>query len=68
MLTSTKVLQPIKVLHDKRLAYLVGLEVSYKEMGYATRLNGRDNLLEIFPRGTEIPKTNEEVLIEKWIA
>lgn len=57
----------VKTIHDKRLAYLVGLEKSYKEMGYPTKLNGRDNILEVFKPGTEIPQTKEEILIEKWI-
>jgi len=59
--------RPLKVLHDKRLAYLVNLEISYKELGYVTKLNGRDNLLEIFPTGTIVEKTKEELIIEKWI-
>ena len=59
--------RPIKTLHDKRLAYLVSLETSYKELGYVTKLNGRDNLLEIYPAGTVVPKTEEEIIIEKWI-
>ena len=59
--------RPLKTLHDKRLAYLAALETSYKELGYVTKLNGRDNLLEIYPAGTEIPKTEEELIIEKWI-
>ena len=64
MLTLNK---PVKTLHDKRLAYLVGLEDFYKGIGYVTKLNGRDNILEIYPHGSEIPKTHEELIIEKWI-
>ena len=60
--------KPVKILHDKRLAYLVALEESYRDMGYTTKLNGRDNLLEIYQKGTAIPKTQEEVTIEKWIS
>lgn len=63
----TTQVRPLKTIHDKRLAFLVGLEVSYKEMGYVTKVNGRENLLEIYPAGTEIPKTEEEIIIEKWI-
>lgn len=59
--------RPLKTLHDKRLAYLVSLETSYKELGYVTKLNGRDNLLEVYPAGTIVPKTEEETIIEKWI-
>lgn len=59
--------KPLKTVHDKRLAYLAGLEGFYKEMGYVTKLNGRDNILEIYPTGTELPKTFEEVIIEKWL-
>jgi len=58
--------RPFKTIHDKRLAYLVSLEGIYKEDGYTTRLNGRDNLLEIYPRGSKIPKTHEEITLEKW--
>lgn len=58
--------QPVKTIHDKRLAYLVGLENSYKEMGYVTKINGRENLLEVYPAGTIVPKSQEEVIIEKW--
>lgn len=60
-------IRPLKTLHDKRLAYLVSLETSYKEMGYVTKLNGRDNLLEVYPAGTIVSKTEEEIIIEKWI-
>lgn len=59
--------RPLKTLHDRRLAYLVSLETSYKELGYVTKLNGRDNLLEIYAAGTVVPKTDEEIIIEKWI-
>lgn len=67
MLTLNKDAQPVKVLHDKRLAYLVGLEDFYKSLGYVTKVNGRDNLLEVYPAGTELPKTQEEIILEKWI-
>ena len=40
--------KPLKTLHDKRLAYLVALEESYKEDGFITRLDGRNNILEIY--------------------
>lgn len=59
--------RPLKTLHDRRLAYLVSLEKVYSDMGYSTRLNGRDNLLEVYPAGVEVPKTVEEAAIEKWI-
>lgn len=58
---------PLKTLHDRRLSYLVGLQNYYENEGYSTRLNGRDNLLEIYPKGAEVPKTPEEIIIEKWI-
>lgn len=67
MSVSSTIQSPLKTLHDKRLAYLVKLEISYKELGYVTKLNGRDNLLEIFPTGTILEKTREELVIEKWI-
>lgn len=59
--------RPLKTIHDKRLAYLVGLEDYYKSEGFSTRVDGRENLLEIYPAGYEIPKTDEQVIIEKWI-
>ena len=67
MSVSLQTQKPLKTIHDKRLAFLVGLEESYKEMGYTTKINGRENLLEIYPPGYVIPKTEEELTIEKWI-
>lgn len=67
MSTLNKTRWPIKTIHDKRLSYLVGLESFYKGEGYTTKLNGRDNILEVYQKGVEIPKTNEELLIEKWV-
>lgn len=65
---NTSTLQrPLKTIHDRRLAYLVSLEAIYKEDGYTTKLNGRENLLEIYPAGSVLPKTQEEIAIEKWI-
>ena len=58
--------KPLRVLHDKRLAYLVSLESGYKELGYVTKLNGRDNLLEVYTAGTVLPK--EELIFDKWIS
>lgn len=67
-MTTSEILQrPLKTIHDKRLAYLVGLEDYYKGEGFTTKINGRENLLEIYPVGYEIPKTKEEVTFEKWI-
>jgi len=60
-------LKPIKTIYDKRLAYLVGLQDFYKQEGYGTRLDGRNNILEVYPFGTSAPKTEEEKTIEKWI-
>lgn len=59
--------QPIKVIHDKRLSYLMNLETSYKEMGYTTKLDGFKNLLEVYPAGYVVPKTVEELVIDRWI-
>lgn len=59
--------QPLKVIRDRRLAYLVGLEKSYQEMGYTTKLDGRCNILEVFPAGYIIPKTEEQLTIEKYV-
>lgn len=58
---------PIKTIQDRRLAYLVGLESFYKEEGYSTKLDGRNNILEVYPKGYEVPKTKEEIIIEHWI-
>lgn len=64
---SSTIQRPLKTIHDRRLAYLVGLEDYYKGEGFVTRVNGRENLLEIYPAGYQIPKTQEEITIEKWI-
>lgn len=64
-LTTTQ--RPLKTIHDKRLAYLVGLEDYYRSEGFTTKIDGRNSLLEIYPAGYEIPKTTEEIIIEKWI-
>lgn len=47
--------QPIRQIHDKRLSYLVALDSSFKEMGYTTKLNGRDNILEVYSQGYILP-------------
>lgn len=65
---SISLAQPLKTIHDKRLAYLVGLQDFYKAEGYVTKLDGRNNLLEVYARGVELPKTQEEITLEKWIA
>lgn len=67
MSISNTVQRPLKTIHDKRLAYLVGLAEFYKGEGYQTKLNGRENLLEVWPAGVVIPKSEEEITIEKWI-
>lgn len=60
-------MRPIKTIRDNRFTYLDNLGDIYKNMGYSVKLSSRDNLLEIFEKGTEIPKTAEEVVIDKWI-
>lgn len=60
-------MEPIKTIKDNRVSYLLGLETSYKDLGYSTKLNARCNLLEVFPKGYTIPKSKEEMIIEKWI-
>lgn len=60
-------LEPIKVLRDRRLIYLTALENSYRELGYPTKLDARCNLLEVFPKGSIVPKSNDELAIENWI-
>ena len=57
----------IKVLRDTRPFYLAAIELSYQELGYPTKLDPRCNMLEIFPKGYTVPKSNEETIIEKWI-
>lgn len=59
--------QPFKTIHDRRLSYLIGLQSFYDDQGYTTKVNGRDNILEVYPKGCDIPKTKEEEIIEKWI-
>lgn len=59
--------RPLKTIRDKRLSYLVGLEDYYKSEGFVTKVNGRENLLEIYPAGYVVPKTQDELVIEKWI-
>lgn len=60
-------LAPTKTFRDRRLNYLASLEKSYQELGYSTKLNMVGNTLEIFPKGYVIPKSQEEMIIEKWI-
>lgn len=67
MNTSNTLQRPLKTIHDKRLAYLVSLETFYKDEGYTTKINGRENILEVYQKGYIIPKTQEELIIEKWI-
>lgn len=66
LISSTTTQRPLKIIHDKRLAYLDSLSLSYKELGYSTKINGYDNLLEVYPKGYVIPKTERELIIEKW--
>lgn len=67
MSNSNTMPRPFKVIHDRRLAYLVGLENFYKAEGYTTKLRSANSLLEVYPVGCELPKTQEEQIIEKWI-
>jgi hypothetical protein len=60
-------LQAIKIVRDRRYAYLMAVEQSYKELGYTTRLDGMRNILEVFDKGCIIPKTEQEIVIERWI-
>lgn len=60
-------IEPIKVLRDRRMTYLVAVENSYKELGYSTKLDVMRNILEVFPKGSTVPKSKEELIIEKWI-
>lgn len=61
------ILRPVKTIENKKLAYLVGLEDYYKSEGYTTKLDGRNSVLEVYPVGTVLPKTQEEIILEKWI-
>lgn len=67
MSLSSTLQRPLKTIHDKRLAYLVGLADYYKSEGFVTKIDGRESILEIYPAGYVIPKTQEELIIEKWI-
>lgn len=60
-------LNPIKVLRDRRLNYLMAVEKSYKDLGYSTKLDVRCNVLEVFPKGCIVPQSKEEMMIENWI-
>lgn len=60
-------MQTFKTLYDKRLSYLTGLEDTYRNLGYETRLNYQERKLEVYPKGAEIPKTQEQIIIDKWI-
>lgn len=60
-------LEPIKMIRDTRLSYLTAVEASYKELGYSTKLSAQSKLLEVFPKGSIVPKSHEENIIEKWI-
>lgn len=64
--------QPLKTIHDKRLAYLAALEESYKELGYQTRLDGFNNVLEIHKKEAVLcplatSQQNSAPVLEKWI-
>jgi hypothetical protein len=67
MLVSSGNVHPFKTINDKRLSYLLALESSYKELGYPTKLYHRENRLEVYERGAVIPKTEDEIVIERWI-
>jgi hypothetical protein len=58
---------PIKTIEDKRTNYLVSLEKVYKDLGYTTRLRSFNSKLEVYPKGFCVPKSEEEMVIEKWI-
>lgn len=60
-------MEPIKIIRDRRLNYLVSVENSYKELGYSTKLDVRCNIVEVFPKGCIVPQSKEEMIIEKWI-
>lgn len=60
-------IEPFKIIRDKRLIYLASLENGYKELGYATKLNVQNNILKVYQRGTSVPKTEQELVIERWI-
>lgn len=47
--------QPIKIISGKKLAYLDSLAQDYKEDGYTVRVDGRNNLLEVYEKGVTIP-------------
>lgn len=57
----------IKLIRHRTMDYLVGLENVYRDLGYTTSLNIRDNTLEVFNKEYVLQKTQEEITLEKWI-
>lgn len=48
--------QPIKVITGKKLAFLDSIAQDYREDGYTVRVDGRNNLVEIYEKGVIVPK------------
>lgn len=67
MTTSIHNVRPFKTITDRRLAYLDGLAQIYREQGYGVKVDGFRNLLEVYQKGVEVPKSAEEIIIQKWI-
>lgn len=53
--------QPIKIISGKKLAYLDSIAQEYIEDGYTVRVDGRNNLIEIYNKGVTIPTKQTEV-------
>lgn len=43
-------IQPIRTVYNKRLAYLVSLDSIYREQGYKTKLDGFNSVLEVYAK------------------
>lgn len=54
-------IQPIRSVYNKRLSFLDSLSAVYKEQGYKTLVNGRDNLLLVFDSSTNIDEIKKEL-------
>ena len=57
---------PIKTIRDSKPSFLESLARSYQEMGYTIQHNKLLGILELYPKGSVIQKTDEELTIEKW--
>lgn len=54
---------PIKTIHSKKLAFLDSVAQDYREDGYSVRVDGRNNLVEIYDKGVVIPQQPKEATL-----